>query len=158
MRIRTATVADAVELAELRWEWRIEEEPEREARESRGSFVERFVDSVTSDVIEGRWTVWVAEDDDRIVSNVWVYRVPKVPNPGSASRDFGYVTNVYTKPGVRNLGIGTELMEAVKSWAHGLDLEMLIVWPSDPSLPWYRRAGFERSPEMLELEIAGYAG
>jgi GNAT superfamily N-acetyltransferase len=158
MRVRTATVADAAQLAGLRWAWRIDDEPGRASREHRDSFVERFVAFATAGGIDDRWTVWVAEDDGRIVSNIWIYRVPKVPNPGTTSRDFGYVTNVYTVPDARDLGIGTELLAAVKAWAHEVDLEMLIVWPSDRSVPWYRRAGFEPSPEMLELEISGYEG
>ena len=156
MRLRTATAADAVELAELRWEWRIEEDPHREAPEDRRSFAERFTRFVTDGGIGGRWTVWIAEDGDRIVSNVWVYRVPKVPTPGTTSRDFGYVTNVYTRPQLRNRGIGAELLAAVTAWAHDEDLEMLIVWPSDESVPWYQRAGFVPSAEMHELEIRGY--
>lgn len=158
MRFRTATAADAAELAELRWIWRTEEDPERGVREDRAAFVERFTRFMVGGAIDGRWTAWVAEDGDRIVSNIWIYRVPKVPSPGRTARDFGYVTNVYTRPEMRDRGVGADLLAAVTAWAHDVDLEMLIVWPSDRSAPWYQRSGFVPSEEMLELEVSGYEG
>ncbi len=157
MRCRVATLADATELAALRWTWRTDEDAHGEAPEPRDLFIERFV-AFARDALTSRWTVWVAEDEARIVSNIWVYRVPKVPSPGRDTREFGYMTNVYTVPDMRNAGIGGELLDAVRAWAHQQDLEMVIVWPSEQSVPWYSRGGFSPSVEMLELEIAGYEG
>lgn len=157
MRFRQAIVADVVELAQLRWDWRTTEDPDREKHEDRDSFVERFA-QFARDGLDAQWTVWVAEDAGRIVSNIWVYRVPKVPSPGRGSRDFGYMTNVYTRPEARDRGIGAELLAAVTDWAHARELEMLIVWPSDRSVSWYRRGGFAPSAEVHELNVAGYEG
>ncbi|MEO7399084.1 MAG: GNAT family N-acetyltransferase, partial [Ilumatobacteraceae bacterium] len=70
----------------------------------------------------------------------------------------GYMTNVYTAPDCRGQGIGSELLAQVTSWAHDNDLEMIIVWPSDRSVPFYARKGFAPSLEVNELEVAGYEG
>jgi N-acetylglutamate synthase-like GNAT family acetyltransferase len=59
---------------------------------------------------------------------------------------------------MRNSGVGSKLLAAVSEWARELELEMLIVWPSDASIPFYRRAGFDPTSEMLEKDIARYEG
>ncbi len=38
-------------------------------------------------------------------------------------------------------------------WALEQRLELLIVWPSERSVSFYRRAGFAPSAEMLELHL-----
>ena len=156
MRVRIATRDDVEALAELRSDFRIEEGTPPDAEPD---FLDRFSSFFAEALAGGRWTVWVAETDaGTLVSNVWVYRIPKVPSPGAPARDFGYVTNVYTRPSERSRGVGGRVLTAVSRWARELDLEMLIVWPSEASVPFYRRAGFEPTVEMLELEIAGYEG
>lgn len=134
------------------------EDPGREAEEEHSAFIERFVAFAADAFAVGRWTAWVADHDGLLVSNIWIYRVPKVPSPGRSTRDFGYMTNVYTRPEMRNQGVGSELLRGVTAWAHDVDLELMIVWPSDPSVPWYERHGFMPSTEMLEVEVAGYEG
>jgi GNAT superfamily N-acetyltransferase len=157
MQFRMATPADVGALANLRWTWRVDEQSEVELTESREAFVARF-SLFAVDALAGRWTAWIAEDDDQVVANIWTYRVPKVPSPGRNTRDFGYMTNVYTIPAMRDRGVGSKLLAEVKAWAHDSDLELIVVWPSERSVPWYTRAGYSPSVELLELEIAGYEG
>jgi GNAT superfamily N-acetyltransferase len=63
------------------------------------------------------------------------------------------VTNVYTRPPYRGQGIGTELLERVKAWARGEDLQVLIVWPGEESVAFYERAGFSAENEVLEYTV-----
>ncbi|MGI8754501.1 MAG: GNAT family N-acetyltransferase [Acidimicrobiales bacterium] len=141
--------------ADLRWTWRTDEESNGGAGEPRDAFIERFT-AFANGALAGRWRVRVAEDRDSILGCIWIYRMPKVPSPGTKTHDFGYMTNVYTLPQMRNRGIGAELLAAVTAWAHESDLEMIAVWPSERSVPWYTRGGFSPSLEMLELEVDGY--
>ena len=157
MRFRMATPTDVPALANLRWTWRTDEESGGEATESHDAFVERF-SAFAAGALSGRWTVWVAQDEDEIVANIWIYQVPKVPSPSRTTRDFGYMTNVYTVPAMRDLGVGSKLLAAATTWAHDSDLELIIVWPSQRSVAWYARGGYTPSTEMLELEIAGSEG
>ncbi|HUR77079.1 MAG TPA: GNAT family N-acetyltransferase [Acidimicrobiales bacterium] len=158
MEFRIATTRDSAALAELRWTWRVEEKRGGELlEESRSAYLSRFV-AFMEDGLRNRWTAWVADDGGRVASTIWVYRVPKVPSPGRPSRDFGYVTNVYTVPEQRGRGVGAQLLAAVTQWAHETGLEMLIVWPSDRSLDFYARQGFAPSQEMHELDVVGYDG
>ena len=76
-----------------------------------------------------------------------------MPRSRAAVAEFGYVTNVYTRPAYRNRGIGAALMAYVKEWACQEKLEILILWPSQKAAPFYYRAGFRPSPEALEYPI-----
>jgi hypothetical protein len=80
MRFRLAIPTDVPALANLRWTWRTDEEPGGEATESHDAFVERF-SAFAAEALSGPWTVWVAEDDNEIVANIWIYRVPRCPAP-----------------------------------------------------------------------------
>jgi GNAT superfamily N-acetyltransferase len=157
MNLRIALPADADALAAMRWTWRVGEEAAETCGESREEFMERFGD-FAADALTDRWTVWIAEEDGQILSTIWVCRVPKVPSPGRQPRDFGYMTNVYTTPEARDRSVGGALLAAVTAWAREADLEMIIVWPSERSVAWYRRGGFVPSREMVELEVSGYEG
>ncbi|MCP6725838.1 GNAT family N-acetyltransferase, partial [Klebsiella pneumoniae] len=59
--------------------------------------------------------------------------------------------NVYTRPEYRNRGFGSQLMEQVIAWAKAQQLEFLMLWPSDRSVPYYQRLGFDSPDEALEL-------
>lgn len=107
-------------------------------------------------LVQGRWTYWVAADDATIVSHIFIQHIPKVPKPNRLDDALGYVTNVYTRPAYRNRGIGTQLMARVLGWAAEQDLESLIVWPSEASVPFYVRAGFQGSTDMLEYLVRPY--
>lgn len=63
------------------------------------------------------------------------------------------MTSVYALPEVRNQGIGSLLLRRVIEWAKEQRLELLLLWPSERSVPFYERAGFVRSPDALELHL-----
>lgn len=147
--IRKATLDDAAEVARLRWDFSPEEVAKgTQSYEAWRAGFENFVHTAFN---SESWTVWVAEQDDRIVMNIWVYLVPKVPRPGQFGKRLGYVTNVYAEPDVRNAGIGSAVMEQVIAWARQEALELLLVWPSTESRRFYARAGFLASTETMEL-------
>lgn len=54
---------------------------------------------------------------------------------------------------MRNSGVGQRLLTAVKDWASGENLELLVVWPSERAYPFYQRAGFSRHPDPLVLRL-----
>ena len=148
---RIAGEDDLEALAALRWEFR------REGAEGDPSDCEKwdFIEACTLFLQRGLrrriWVYWVAEEAGEIVSHVFVQMIEKVPKPGDLNGKWGYVTNVYTRPAFRDRGIGSELMGNVVAWAKEIGLELLIVWPSRESVPFYRRAGFSPPEEMMEL-------
>src|SRR5688572_14017516 len=92
---RTATPGDAHQLARLRWDF----SPEQVAAgsESLEQFQARFAAWLEGAPARG-WTVWLADHEGAIVSNIWINVVGKVPRPGIHNLSLGYVTNVYTVP------------------------------------------------------------
>jgi GNAT superfamily N-acetyltransferase len=152
---RRTTEADADELAQMRWDFRLEEAPGATVHDQ-ASFLQACAAFLRAGLREQRWTYWIAEQDGQIVSHIYIQRVPKVPKPNKLDDALGYVTNVYTRPAFRGQGIGTALMTHVLQWAKEHDLESLIVWPSETSVSFYQRAGFRGSPDMLEYAVRAY--
>jgi ribosomal protein S18 acetylase RimI-like enzyme len=152
---RMAIEADADELAQMRWDFRLEEASGATLHDQ-ASFLQACAAFVRQGLREQRWTYWVAQQESQIVSHIYIQRVPKVPKPNKLNDALGYVTNVYTRPAYRGQGIGTQLMTHVLAWAQEQDLESLIVWPSEASVGFYTRAGFRGSPDMLEYAVRPY--
>lgn len=152
---RIAAEADLDELAQMRWDFRLEEAP-GDTVHGQSSFLQTCATFLRQGLREQRWTYWVAEQDRQIVSHIYIQRVPKVPKPNKLDDALGYVTNVYTRPAYRGQGIGTQLMTHVLQWLREHNLESLIVWPSETSAGFYERAGFCRSPDLLEYAVRPY--
>ena len=153
---RPATPAEFPQLAELRWQFRAEHDaahPKYDASEAaRAEFTAACLDFLRESHAEGRWTFWIAVDGDgTIVSNAYVYRVPKVPRPGRLRGQMGYVTNVYTRLERRGQGIGAQLLGCMQAWARENGIERLILWPAEGRQDFYARLGFGPG-EALEWE------
>jgi GNAT superfamily N-acetyltransferase len=76
-----------------------------------------------------------------------------VPRPATTRDRWGWLTDCYTVPGERNKGHGAGLLGAIRAWAEVEGLELLLVSPSDRSVPFYGRAGFKPAGEWLQLSL-----
>src|SRR5476651_195735 len=95
--IRTATMADAKILAELRWEFRSgRAEP---TTESHDAFVRRCTAWMRRELPEGSpWRAWVAVQDNAIAGQVWLRVVPKIPNPMEEEEEtLAYISNLFVQ-------------------------------------------------------------
>jgi GNAT superfamily N-acetyltransferase len=143
---RLATADDIPVLAEMRAAFHFEDDP---AGIGSPGFEKAFDEVVRRGIESGRWAVWVAESGGSIVSHAFVGLVDKIPRPERQALFLGYLTNVYTRPEQRNRGIGSGLLAQVEDWARANDVELLVVWPSDESVPFYERAGFATGRDPL---------
>lgn len=165
--IRLATPDDGPELARLRWQMAAEDGPVDQTLES---FAATFVPTWRGMCAGARWRVWVAEEGGRpprgadssigaarrLVGCVWVEWVDRVPRPiEGRSNSLGYVTSVYVAPEWRNGGLGSRLLRAAVADAREIGHASLFLWPSERSVPFYRRAGFQPGTELHELVLAG---
>jgi GNAT superfamily N-acetyltransferase len=144
-----ATKGDAVKLAEMRWDFRTEGQQAVPAI-PKGEFVATCAKFIEQGLSAGEWVCWIAEADQEIIAHIFVQRVIKVPKPNRLRDEYGFVTNVYTRPAHRGRGIGSDLLGRVVTWAREVDLDTLIVWPSEESVPFYERVGFAGENEVLE--------
>lgn len=155
MDFRIATESDLDALAQMRWDFRLEESLGTPVH-NRQSFLEACTAFLRQGLASRRWVYWVAVYEGTIVSHVFVQLIDKVPKPNRLDDGFGYVTNVYTRPAYRGQGIGSELMAHVIEWARAQDLECLHVGPSDASVRFYERAGFRWNKDLMECVIRPY--
>lgn len=153
MIYRTATENDFPQLAEMRWNFR-QESGEEIAVVEKAEFIEKCLEFLRNEV--ENYTYWIAENNGEIVSHIFVYRIKLVPRPCRIKDSFAYLTNTYTKPAFRGKGIGAELLQRVIEWAKDEGFELLLVYPSEESLNFYGRLGFENDREVLKLVLRDY--
>jgi len=146
-----ATKDDVLMLSEMRWEH--EYEVETQFSITKEEFINECNSFLIKEMERDTWIYWIAEDEGNIIANIYINRIRKVPKPQKLFAEIGYVTNVHTKRGYRNKGIGTELLKRVKQWAVDNNIELLFLWPSERSVSFYKREGFKVENEIMELEL-----
>jgi GNAT superfamily N-acetyltransferase len=145
--IRPATLDDARVLAELRWEFRAGRDP---AVEERQAFVDRCAAWMARELAGSVWRAWTAHQSGRIIGQVWVNLIQKVPNPIGERERHLYLSNLYVQPSARG-GVGTALLETALEWARANGVDRVVLWPSARSVSLYTRHQFRRDADVMEL-------
>ncbi len=148
---RFPTTKDADQLADLRWRLQTDDAEAFDAAE-RISFIDSFIKLFSRNELQD-YHHWVADLEGRLVAVMSVYVVRQLPAPQRLKGSFGYLTNCYVLPEYRNHGIGGKLLERVRLWSKEQDFELLVVWPSDRSYPFYKRSGFDKYSDPLVLKL-----
>lgn len=152
LSIRAADAADAMVLAELRYRFR---SALGAPIESEAAFVARAMPWFADRLRGERWRAWLAVDGERrIVGHVFVQFIEKVPNPVQEAEAIAYITNVYVLPEVRNQGIGALLLAEALRACHSVQVDTVILWPSQRSISLYRRHGFTAPSTLLERPLS----
>jgi GNAT superfamily N-acetyltransferase len=150
--IRLASESDAVTLATLRYELR---SLSHEVTENEETFLARCAAWMTERLRqESFWQCWIAEQQGIAVGAVWAQLVEKIPNPVAESEHYVYLTNFYVREEYRDHGLGSKLLAAVVGWAKSKNAQMVILWPTERSKPFYQRHGFSIGGDAMQLEIA----
>lgn len=153
-KIGLAALANVAELARLRWQ--LYTEVAGPVREQSDAYVDRFSDFARKALADERWRVWIAEDGGRLVGALWRFTVPRVPQPGRGEpQPIAYVTNVYVEPDHRDAGLGGRLLDRAIQASRAEGFSLAMVWPSDRSMTFYGRAGFERGGDPMVLDLGG---
>lgn len=151
MEIRQAEYKDIPQLIKMRWDFTLEDYPDKGIREEEYENFEAECSSFLETALaNGKWTVWVAEVNGEIVSHIYIEQIEKVPRPGRVTQPFAYMTNVYTCPEYRGQGIGGKLLAAVNTWAAAEQYEFMIVWPSEAGVRHYEKHGYARCSDPME--------
>ncbi|MEM9046202.1 MAG: GNAT family N-acetyltransferase [Pseudomonadota bacterium] len=150
MQIRTHTPSDYQQLAELRWLLKAEDEPTL-SDSDRDRFARDYGEQLRLSDALGDTVHWVIDDMPLLSAAVTIRVVRKELSPHADTAAWGYLTNMFVRKGLRGRGLGTELLKHAVDWAAAKDLELLIVWPSERSYAFYRRAGFCGESDPLEL-------
>ncbi|KAB2334458.1 GNAT family N-acetyltransferase [Cytobacillus depressus] len=151
MIIRLAESKDIEQLIRMRWDVTIESYPSKSFDESEFDSFQVECEDFLNNAIKGdRWFIWIAEEEGKIVSHIYIELIEKVPRPGSITRPFAFMTNVYTVKDFRNKGVGSQLLTAINEWAKKEQYEFIIVWPSDESVNYYKKNGYSHCKEPME--------
>jgi len=149
VELRRATRHDARALARLRHEFRARRGP---TAESEDAFLRRCEDWMQARLHDdGVWRVWIAERRGDPVGAVWLQIVEKLPNPVAEPEWHGYISNLYVADAQRNTGTGSRLLRAALDECARLEIDNVILWPTDRSRPLYQRHGFAGADNMLVL-------
>lgn len=149
VKIRLAETKDIDQLIKMRWDFTIEYD-ESKSHGSYEDFREECQVFLENAITGSDWYIWVAEENDRVVSHIYIELIQKVPRPGRVTRPFAYMTNVYTVPEYRSKGVGSKLLRSINSWIEERNYEFVIVWPSDEAIDYYKRNGYVHSTEPME--------
>ena len=154
MEIRLANEADYNELALMKWEHGVEDDIDYGEHNLDGVNKDEFVEEFFAFLkAHKEYDIIVAEENGIVVSAMFVYLIPKLPKPNGNAKFIAYLTNVYTKKEYRNKGIGTQIMNYIKSILIEKKCELLFAWPSDNSIAWYQRNGFSEDNEIFECPL-----
>jgi GNAT superfamily N-acetyltransferase len=149
MNIRLAEAKDIKQLIKMRWDFTIEyDESKRNA--SFNDFEKECQSFLENAINCGQWFIWVAEENEKVVSHIYIELIQKVPRPGRITYPFAYMTNVYTVPEYRNMGVGSKILKTIDKWIKENNYEFVIVWPSDESINYYKKNGYVHCKEPME--------
>ena len=148
MIVRPARAEDAGAMARLRWEFRsVAGQPQETAE----AFVERCRQWMSQRLAGGgHWRGWVAEESGEIVGTLWLQLIEKLPNPGTEPERHAYVSSVYVRPAFRRKGTGSALLAAALDACRGLEVDAVILWPTQESRSLYARHGFAVRDDLME--------
>lgn len=151
VEIRLASESDAVTLARLRYELR---SSLHEVVENEETFLARCVPWMNERLRQGSyWQCWLVERQSIAVGAVWAQLIEKIPNPIAEPEHYVYLTNLYVREEFRDQGFGSRLLAAVLDWARSTNAQMVILWPTERSKPFYLRHGFSFTDDAMQLKI-----
>lgn len=154
MNIRSANENDYNELALMKCEHCAEDDADYGEQNLDGIDKEQFIKEFIGFLMERHnYEIFVAEENQQIVSAMFVCMIPKIPKPNGNAKYIAYLTNVYTIQEYRNQGVGTQLLRYIKKHLKERKCELIFVWPSEKSVAWYKRNGFSEKNEIFECPL-----
>lgn len=146
--VRATTADDLAVMAALRRAWT--EEDARGPVDDDG-FDERFADWIGD--VGGERRAWLAFADGTPVGMLNLAIFHRMPRPGRPDTRWGYVANVFVLAAWRSRGVGANLLEAAVAFARDEGFIRLVLNPSERSVPFYLRAGFEPAHRLMMLDL-----
>lgn len=143
MTVRVATAADVDALVALR----VASTRELGTTDPDDGFADRF--RSWYELERRQRTFWIAEVDGEAVGTTNLLRFSRMPRPGTETGGWGYLGNMFVLAQHRNRGIGGALLAAVVAHADEHGLGRIVLNPTERSVPFYRRAGFDDASTLL---------
>ena len=94
-------------------------------------------------------TFWLATTGTEAVGMTNLLTFERMPGPDIDAGGWGYLGNMYVRQAHRDRGVGTLLLRALIAHADAHGLERIVLSPTERSIPFYRRAGFDSADQLL---------
>ena len=140
MVIRKATNIDLDELIKIRIAYLKEDYGNISPQQIIGlkkQLPEYYINHIEKDMI-----AYIAEENNEIISSVFLVIIEKPSNPTFMSGKIGNILNVYTKPQYRKQGIARQLLKLVIDESKGMNLAYLELKSTKEGFNLYKELGF----------------
>ena len=140
MVIRKATNIDLYELIKIRIAYLKEDYGNISPQQIIGlrkQLPEYYINHIEKDMI-----AYIAEENNEIISSVFLVIIEKPSNPSFMSGKIGNILNVYTKPQYRKQGIAGQLLKLVIDESKGMNLAYLELKSTKEGFNLYKELGF----------------
>ncbi|MBX0298758.1 GNAT family N-acetyltransferase [Cryobacterium sp. 1639] len=146
IHIRHLEPADLLAVAELRWQWVLENDGTPSV--GHAEFLAIFADWAAAHDTSHHCTV--VTRGETVIGMAWLATVPRVPSSRAPVRASGDLQCVYVVPTERDSGIGGRMIAAVLAHAFEAGLERVTVQSTPGAVTAYERAGFAASARLLQ--------
>lgn len=150
--IRKINKDELFHVAELRWQFQTEQS---EQLGNKQEFLVACVNQLKS-LEMANYIHFGALLGNNIIAIASLCLINMVPRPHKVIDQFGYLTNVYTITQYRSRGIGSQLIKFIHDYAITQDLELILVWPSDESVDFYKSSGYCMKGKPLIKNLREY--
>ena len=96
------------------------------------------------------WRCWMAEQAGEAVGTIWLQLIEKLPNPVAEPERHAYISSLYVRPALRGRGIGSALLSTALEACRELEVDAVILWPTEESRALYARHGFAVRDDVME--------
>ena len=140
MEIRKATSIDMDELIKIRIAYLNEDYGNLSSQQIahlKEQLSEYFLNHIEKDII-----AYIAEENNEIISSVFLVIIEKPSNPSFMSGKIGNILNVYTKPQYREQGIARQLVKLAIDESKEMNLSYLELKATKEGCTLYKKMGF----------------
>lgn len=148
---RQLEIFEYYKIAFLRWEFQLEED-NNISLSSKDNFINETSLLLQSDIMQ-HYVHFGVFINDELIGMASLLQIHKIPKPNRIRDLIGYLTNVYIIKKFRNKKVGSALLEHVQKFAINKDMEIVIVWPSEKSINFYKRLDFQSEGQPLIYKI-----
>lgn len=146
--LRRATAKDIPALCEMRKRQLVDEglRPDTHIDDELRAY---FETSLANDTL----AEWVYEDEGVIVATAAMAFMPFPPTFSNPIGTRAYVTNMYTAPSHRGMGIATRMLPLLIDEAKQRGIRKVLLHASQMGRPLYERQGFKPNDSWMELDL-----
>ncbi|WP_160689367.1 GNAT family N-acetyltransferase [Clostridium sp. C2-6-12] len=141
MVIRKAGINDIYELIKIRISYLKEDYgniSSEQIDQLKKQLKEYYINHIDKDMI-----AYIAEENNEIISSVFLVVIDKPANPTFISGKIGNILNVYTKTEYRKNGIAGKLLKLAVNEAREMKLSYLELKSTEAGFNLYKELGFE---------------